>query len=452
MLNVRKNMRDYPVIKFLFYTLLFFLTQLFGSELTLSNQAFGIELQQDTTQKKVYLEYADEVMGGKETYKESGKIIEERIRSAIGHVKFRDETTTVECDTAKEFLKSRKINLVGNVVITRDTVIIKGEKGYYYPNKNHSVLDSNVSLSDQKVLLESRHGEYFSVDQLGIFTDSVSLKDKETTIFCDSLVYYRREDHSIAINNVKIINQKDNIVITGDYGEHFNKLRHSFIEQEPVLTQTSQSSKKQIDTLIIKSLRMDAFRHPTDSLQRIEIQDSVRIWRGQLTAKAKDALYMLEQNEIVLTGDPLIWYDNTQMSGDSISIHLIETQDKQKQIDKIYLYNHAFLISADSNTTKKFDQLSGKNMVITFNSDSKLSRTDVYKEARSLYYLYDKEKPSGANLSSGDQINILFKENKVDRIRIIGGVEGKQFPEWMVEKEDLNLPYFKWRSHEKPIK
>ncbi len=438
------------VIKFLFCSALIFIVQYDCPDTSSDIMSLWAQTPNDTTEKKVYLEYADEVAGGEESYKIYGKFVTERIRSAIGNVRFRDETTVVECDTATEFLKSQKIHLVGNVVITRDTVVVKGHEGFYYPDRQYSILDSNVSLSDQNVLLKSKHGEYFSDSQIGRFSKEVSLKDKETVIYCDSLIYYRRLDHSIAIDHVKIVNEQDNMIITGGYGEHFNTLKHSFIEQQPILTQIESPLSPNPDTLIIKSLRMDAFRHPEDSLQRIVMNDSVRIWRASLTAKAKDAVYYLKQNHIVLTGDPLIWYDNSQVSGDSIIIRLKETTENKNQIDKIFIYDRAFLCSADSSSETKFDQLSGKNMIMTFNPDSKLERTDVYREARSLYHLYDKEAPSGANRSSGDEINILFKSNKVHRIKITGGVEGKQYPEWMLENRDLNLPNFNWRIEEKP--
>ncbi len=443
-------MRHTPVFKFLF-CLLFFLN-IYTCPFSGHPKLHGMQTKPDTTQRKVYLEYADEVAGGEKSYLQSGKLVSERIRSARGNVRFRDQTTTVTCDTATEYLDSRKIHLIGRVVITRDTVIIKGHEGFYYPDLQLSVLDSNVSLSDQKVLLNSSFGKYYSSEQRGVFSKDVELIDKETIIFCDSLIYFRRQDHSIAINNVRIINDADNTIITGGYGEHFNKLKHSFIEKQPVLKQIESSGENQTDTLVIKSRRMDAFRNPADSLQRIEITDSVRIWRGSLTAKAVEAVYLLNQKQIILTGDPLIWYENTQVSGDSIAIQLVESEGEKNRIDKIYIYNQAFLCSADSNSTQKFDQLSGTDMILTFDEASRLLRTDVYRQARSLYYLYDKETPSGANLSSGDEITISFLDNKVDRIKIKGGVEGKQFPEWMLRNQDLNLPHFKWRIDEKPIR
>jgi hypothetical protein len=60
--------------------------------------------------------------------------------------------------------------------------------------------------------------------------------------------------------------------------------------------------------------------------------------------------------------------------------------------------------------------------------------------------LYDKDKPDGANKSSGDRITMNFLDGKIDRIKIVGGVLGQYFPEKMLEDHEsqYNLDGFKW--------
>ncbi|ACF13260.1 hypothetical protein Ctha_0792 [Chloroherpeton thalassium ATCC 35110] len=440
--------------------ILFFCLLLFGQfspvGLLASDKNPASAPKDSSSQKKVYLEYADEVAGGEmiAPVARGEKGFLEPVRSAFGHVKFVETTTTVECDTATEFLTSRKIRLAGHVVIVRDTVIVKGDEGYYYPDERHSELERNVSLYDKKVLLNSRHGEYFSDEQRGIFTEKVSLEDKKSTLFCDSLVYLRRQAHSTAVGNVRLLSHDDNSVITGGYAEHFNQKMFSFIEESPVLTKLDTAKNGQVDTLLILARRMEAYRNPRDSARRINLIDSVRIWRGHLVAKSKRAKYMIDEKKIILTGKPIIWFENTEATGDSIEVKLKKTNAGRVLVEKIFFYTDSFLASKDSlgGALKKFNQLSGINMVMTFDDSLRLTRTDVYQQARSLYYLYDKETPNGANYSSGDEINIFFEQNQVARIKITGGVEGVQYPEQTVITKDLNLPNFKWRASEKPVR
>ncbi|NTV46168.1 MAG: hypothetical protein HGB11_06530 [Chlorobiales bacterium] len=410
----------------------------------------------DTTQKKVFLDHANEIRGGQAVWRTSRKSppVTEATRSAIGDVRFIETTTTVECDTATEYLKSRKIRVAGNVKIVRDTVTIRGREGFYFPDVRRSELHKSVSLTDQKVILKSNHGNYFSDEQRGVFTGKVSLTDGPSTVYSDSLIYFRPESRSVVINRVRILNREDNVVITGGYAEHFNERQYSFIEQKPMLIKTDTSSTGKKDTLIIRARRMEAFRSQQDTARRILMTDSVRIWRGNLSAKSKNAIYLIDQKKIILIGDPLVWYEETQASGDSMVVKIKESSAGKNAIDKIFIYKNSFLISKDTTggASKKFNQLSGANIAISFDDSSKIQRTDVYRQARSLYHLYDKEKPSGANYSTGDEINIFFKNNSASRIKIKSGVEGEQYPEWLLQSRNVSLPGFKWRRSEKPVK
>ena len=78
--------------------------------------------------------------------------------------------------------------------------------------------------------------------------------------------------------------------------------------------------------------------------------------------------------------------------------------------------------------------------------NNKVQQVDVQRNATSLYYLSDNEQPNGVNKSSGDRIIIEFQKGKVDRIKIIGGVQGQYFPEKMIfaREQDYNLDGFRW--------
>ena len=79
-------------------------------------------------------------------------------------------------------------------------------------------------------------------------------------------------------------------------------------------------------------------------------------------------------------------------------------------------------------------------------AEKKVRQIDVEQTATSLYYLYDEAVANGANMSSGDRIIIDFSDGQVDRIKIIGGVQGEYYPERMVRNREgeYNLDGFKW--------
>lgn len=401
----------------------------------------------------VILERADEVSGGEFLDSTFSPPLREEFRSAIGNVLFRESTTTVECDTALQYLTTRKIRVVSNVKIVRDTVTITGYEGFYFPDERRSELKKDVTLSDTKVLLKSDSGIYFSNERRAVFSGNVSLKDSVQMVFCDSLVYFRNDARSQAFRNVRLMNLADNTTITGGYAEHFNTRGYSFIIEQPLLTKIDSTQSGKIDTLFIRAARMDSYRGEKDSVQRVEMQDSVRIrWGRELYAKAKNAIYRLKDQKILLFGNPIVWFERSQLTGDSIVVQLKE-RGKNLRIEKVFVYRNAFLASKDSldKTGLKFSQVSGVNMMIMFDDSSRIQQADVYRQARSLYYTYDGSKPRGANASSGDEISIYFQNNRVRRILIRGDVEGEQYPERLLFRKDLNLPGFQWRETEKPV-
>lgn len=419
--------------------------------LIISQEAYA-QSPSDTAQRVVVLDRANEISSGTFTSPKTktSPAVSEPIRIVSGDVRFIESTTTVDCDTAVQFLQSRKIRLVGNIVIVRDTVTIRGEEGFYFPDERKSLLEKNVSLTDKQVLLNSQKGLYFSDIKTAYFSEKVSLKDTANLIFSDSLVYYRIEARAIVLGNVVVTNPTDNIVITGDYGEHFTNEKRSFITGNPVLTKIDTSSSGEIDTLIIRSKRMDAFRSESDTLPRIDITDSVRIRRGMLRSRSNKARYLLQKKMILLYDNPIVWYENNQLTGDSIVVELRE-DGRRNRINKMFIYRRAFLASKDSLdiSGRKFNQISGDEMVITFNETSQIERTDVFKQSRSLYYTFDEGKPKGANLTSGDEITVYFQNNQIQSITFRGAIEGMQYPERLIQRVQ-NLPNFQWRDSEKP--
>jgi lipopolysaccharide export system protein LptA len=419
--------------------------------LTVSQVAYSQSVL-DTTQRVVVLDRANEISSGTFTSPKTKTMpaVSEPIRTVSGNVRFIEATTTVDCDTAVQFLQSRKIRLVGNIVIVRDTVTIRGEEGFYFPDERKSVLETNVNLTDQQVLLKSQKGLYLSDAKTAYFSERVSLKDTANLIFSDSLVYYRNDAHAIALGNVVVTNPTDNIVITGGYGEHFTNEKRSFITDNPVLTKIDTASSGANDTLVIRAKRMDAFRNESDTLPRIDITDSVRIRRGVLRSRSNKARYLLEKKMILLYDNPIVWYENNQLTGDSIVVELRE-EGRRNRIDKMLIYRRAFLASKDSldNSVRKFNQISGDEMVITFSETSQINRADVFKQSRSLYYTFDDGKPKGANLTSGDEITVYFQNNQIQSITFRGAIEGTQYPERLIQRVQ-NLPNFQWRDSEKP--
>ncbi len=140
---------------------------------------------------------------------------------------------------------------------------------------------------------------------------------------------------------------------------------------------------------------------------------------------------------------PVVWYDDNQASGDSITLYM-----SHNKLQRALILGRTFALSlSDSAYPARYNQLTGRKIEMFF-QDDKLHEMAVDQNAISLYYLYDGKDPNGANRTSGDVITMSFIDGKIDVIRIVRGIEGTYYPENMVLKKEAkyNLDGFELRT------
>lgn len=178
-----------------------------------------------------------------------------------------------------------------------------------------------------------------------------------------------------------------------------------------------------------------------------------RVTGDSLTVKSARATFDRNRNELWLFDDAVAWQQGRQLSGDSIRVHIREIAGKKK-VDEIQVFGHAFLAARDtlSKSPALYDQLSGKQLTANMDERSRLKKVTATSKARSLYHIYDdKNQPSGVNFTSGDRIRMFFVEGKLDRILVTGAPLGKEYPNYMRNDPEINLPGFRLRDKEKPV-
>jgi lipopolysaccharide export system protein LptA len=364
------------------------------------------------------------------------------MRKWIGNVYFIQRTTSGQkvhlwCDSATQYLVENRVELFGHVKIVRDTTTITSDLGKYYGQEKRAEVSSNVRLIRGGSVLTSFFGQYFVEDKRSVFNGSVHLVDSTSSIFCDQLTYFEAESRSVAVGNVKVINLANSATIVGDTLVHFEKARYSIVTPNPRLVQIDTSSAGKVDTLVVISKIMQSYQ---DSLERFVAIDSVEMARGELSAKAGRATFFTKKDLIILQQHPIVWQASSQITGDSIVVGL-----KNRRLSTVFVKGHAVAISrSDSAYHNRYDQLTGREMTMYFSNDE-LEHVFVNNNATSFYYLFDNNKPNGANKASGDNITMTFLQGKIERIKIVGGVQGQYFPEKMLAKREseYNLDGFK---------
>jgi lipopolysaccharide export system protein LptA len=387
---------------------------------------------QSREQKPIVLTHADSLVGK--------EIDGETVREVIGNVEFVHDNVIVRCDRAVQHPSKNRADLYGNVTLIRDTVTLTAPRGIYYGDTKEAFGYDGVRLWNKRLVLTAKEGKYLVDEKIAYFLDSVSVVDSTMTITGNELTYYEDEHKSIVVGNVKALNSRDNATMVGGWLEHLDDVKHSKMLQAPKYFKIDTTSARKTDTLVIISAEMESSE---DSTRRFIATDSVQLVHGGLSGKCGRGVYYPDSDFVEMQRDPIIWYEGSQVTGDSVRIEL-----KKRRLDRVFAHGSAFAATeSDSLYANRFDQMSSKDMVLYF-SDDRLERIEAEGTAVSLYFLYDGGEPNGVNKTSGDRILLYAKDGRAQSIKVLGGTEGRYFPEKFVNGSEskYDLAGFKRRT------
>lgn len=394
----------------------------------------------------------------------------ESIREVTGNVVIMQGEVTITCNKAIQYLTKNEVELIGNVVVSKDSITILTARGYYFGNNKSTYSDTNVTLKDGHVDLRADSGYYFTesdradfygnvelVDSVNILNamklyyynasdsaiavDNVTIRDSISSIHADSLVHLRERNYSAAYGDVRIDSPENNIVITGQKLIDEGEKNYTLVTGNPVLTKIDTSDAGDLDTLIILSDMMESI---DDSSARLIATDSVRIIRGNFFSVNEYSIFFSDENRIytykneVDKRPPLLWYEDSQLLGDTINIYL-----EDEELNLIDIRNESLVLSFKEGYDNRYDQISGDSLKMHFN-DQGLTRTDVFGNVLSIYYIFEDEVANGVLKSSSQRAKLFFGENQISDVRLFGSVKSEYHPEEMIKGKEMEflLPTF----------
>jgi hypothetical protein len=167
------------------------------------------------------------------------------------------------------------------------------------------------------------------------------------------------------------------------------------------------------------------------------------IIRGEVRAVADKSIFYKDDEYIMLNGKPIVWYDSTQLYGDSIVIRI-----PKNELKGIESFSNAIAVSRnDTISVQRLDQIMGDKIFIDIDS-GKVKEITSIGEAKSLYFFRDEEGENGVDRRSTDTIKVLFNGGEIENIIWLGMTFAEFFPEtYVYGKEDsYYLPLFKWKE------
>ncbi|HQF42459.1 MAG TPA: OstA-like protein [Ignavibacteriaceae bacterium] len=402
----------------------------------------------------------------------------ESTREVYGNVVLTQGEVRITCNKAIQYISRNEAELIGNVVATKDTLTIKTPKGYYFGNLEKTRSTSGVYLDDKKVILTADSGEYYFNEDRAFFESRVKLYDTTTTLTSNELTYYQQQNRAIAVgdvlifdgenqiyadtlehfrntkitfafSNVRLVNLKNNSEIFGEHLEDYRQRGYSLIDRNPLFIQVDttythnedKTENIKLDTLFIKSRVMEAYR---DSAERFLAIDSVKILKEDF-ASVNDLTIFYRNEERIVTSkinsisvQPVLWNENSQLTGDSITIYLVDNKIKQLDVD-----GSSFMLSQNENYLERYDQTSSAQIKLFFN-ESKIVRAEFYGNVFSIYYMFDGETANGLTKSNSASTTVIFENNEVTEVKLYKNPASEYYPEKDVEgnEKEYLLPRF----------
>jgi lipopolysaccharide export system protein LptA len=383
-----------------------------------------------------------------------------QVRNFIGHVMFVQGNIVLTCDTAIQYINENRVELIGKVQINQNYTTIKSPKINYTGNNKIAVAQDSIEIQDTANILRAKTGEYNFETKIAHFKKNVSIENDSVQIYSDELINNTESNESFSTGFVRVFGKKNRTATVCD--TLIYKPNQSFLlaygnagffyidsvkqNKDTTLHETlTDLSDVRFDTLSVFSNTI--FGNQVKGQEFYQFLDSVEIVRGTMSARCKRADYFKTGDSILLTGAPIVWFDNMQLTGDTIFVLF-----PYQTIQKVKLLGNAFALSFnDSLGVDKINQISGKYIDIFFEKDSVKSILSKI-EASSVYFIKSDDGESGVQRSGADSISISFEQGNVSNISWKSAAFIDYYPEKIVANpKEFYLPKFNKRD-DKPKK
>jgi lipopolysaccharide export system protein LptA len=271
------------------------------------------------------------------------------------------------------------------------------------------------------------------------FNKNAFLRSKEQILKGDSLYYDKNKGFGEAFKNVTFKDTAQDVLLLGNIGFYNEKTGFAQMTDSAIFIQVSEKADSMFmhaDT--VRSYKDSIMENDSYRVYRIiQAYNHVKSYKSDFQTKCDSLVYDLKDSIIEMHVNPVIWADSNQLSADFIII-----QTYKNEVDRIDMYDNAFIISQSDSV--RFNQIFGKDMV-AYIEDKELYQIDVMENGKSIYFIRDDDKKLiGVNFIECTNMELYFKDNKVDRIWFFDDPVGKIHPPMTLKESETKLENFKW--------
>ena len=378
-----------------------------------------------TTLKTQYMTY--DRVGHLATYPNNGTTTrnDKKLVSKKGY--YRDDIKVL-------YFRKDVVGTMPDYKIVSDTLVYdtENEMMYFYGPTN---------IYNKENTLIGNYGWYNTETEFAYLDRRATLKNEEQSMTADTMYYNRKTGYAKALSDVVIVDTTNKATLKGEYAELWEKLgkcmitdslRAYYYEEVDTLFATADSMYVYFDTI-------------SNDVQRINAFYNVRFFRNDVQGKCDSLHYILPDSMVYMRTEPVIWAENSQLSGDLINIKV-----KGQAIENLMMHPNAFVIQQDS--IKGFNQVKGKEITIYFR-DNDIDNMYNKGNAETIYWLRDDDGSLiGINISQSDEMDIKIKDREMSKIKHYNNIKETLYPEKQLKDGMEYLKGFLWQEDKKPVR
>ncbi len=318
---------------------------------------------------------------------------------------------------------------------------IKTREGYYDKRTGKAEFGQRPVITDKDI--QATGDRIYSDDSLGvtqilgkgIIVDTAGNR----TVLADTIFYNKNDESFLAFAKPLMIikQEEDSIFITAD--TLFSAKLSSLYGKKDTAAKKDTIAKK--DTL--RGIKVIDTKTKDSTDRYFEAFRNVRIFSDSLQAVCDSMFYSFRDSVFRLYDDPVVWTNESQITGDTILLFT-----KNKKADRMQVFKNSFIASIVK--PEIFNQVKSTRMDAYF-VDGNIDSVRARGSAECIYYIQDEDSAfTGINQSNADVMDVYFKDKELQRVVFRTAVKGTIWPIKQKSPSEMRLANFKWRDAERP--
>lgn len=321
-----------------------------------------------------------------------------------------------------------------------------------YNTESHiaDIVGPTEIVYEQETTILSTLGQYNTEnEQSTLYHRSQVIHDDGKSMTGDTIFYDKQNGYGRVWGNMEMKDTVQKATLYGNYGELYEKDSRGFATDSALMVDWSEEdySYMHADTLFTEDIH---YFYPDSSgidttYKQIRAHYNVRLYRTDMQMVCDSAVYNSRDSIMELYHEPVCWNENNQISADFIEIFM-----KDGVVDHAHGVGAALVVKQE--TTKYFDQLSGKEMT-AFIKDGELTKVDVSGNAETIFYPHEEGGDFiGMNRTQSSFVQIFFQDEQVDHVLFTTETTGTLYPLNQIPSGQDKLNTFFWATTERPLK